>query len=134
MTVWARLAARNVGCQRGVGARKLASALIYLQARPPLQSLLQAPGNNALTKLEQTIVDNARRELDAVLSFYRKKAENTTDVDFDDAWREYLGHFNTMNAFLMLAHQANSGLSAEGTQALQRLEDEHAAAHRASVN
>lgn len=87
-----------------------------------------------MTKLEQTIVDNARRELDAVLSFYCKKAENTNDVDFDDAWREYLGHFNTMNAFLMLAHQTDSGLSTESIQALLRLEDEHATAHRAMVN
>lgn len=87
-----------------------------------------------MTRLETTIVDNARRELDAVLRFYRKKAENTIEADFDDAWREYLGHFNTMSAFLMLAHQPDSGLSAEGVEALLRLEDEHAAAHRASVN
>ncbi|KSQ21746.1 hypothetical protein APB26_32715 [Pseudomonas aeruginosa] len=87
-----------------------------------------------MTKLEQTIVDNARRELSAVLNFYRKKAENTADADFDDAWREYLGHFNAMNAFLMLAHQNDSGLSSDGIQALLRIEDEHAAAHRASVN
>lgn len=87
-----------------------------------------------MTKLEQTIVDNARRELDAVLRYYRKKGENTSEADFDDAWREYLGHFNTMNAFLMLAHQADSGLSADGIQALLRLEGEHAAAHRAEFN
>ncbi|HGO9799619.1 TPA: hypothetical protein ACLEB8_004807 [Pseudomonas aeruginosa] len=87
-----------------------------------------------MRQLEQTILENARRELDAVLTYYRKKSEGTNVEEFDEAWRDYLGHFNTMNAYLMLAHQAKSGLSAEGVQALIRLEDEHAAAHRAAVN
>ena len=73
-----------------------------------------------MTKLEQTIVDNARRELDAVVRYYRKKGENTSEADFDDTWREYLGHFNTMNAFLRTASRLCCALRASKQPLIER--------------
>ncbi|HCA1453028.1 hypothetical protein [Pseudomonas aeruginosa] len=88
-----------------------------------------------MTKLEQSIIANARAELSAVLYFYRKKAEGSMTIDdFDDAWRDYLGHYHALNALLMFAHQADVGMSAEAVQALQLIEEEHAGAYRASAN
>lgn len=81
-----------------------------------------------MTQLEQTIIANARRELVAVLSFYKSK-QNGQATAYDDA--DYLVHFHSLNALLMLAHQVNSGMSAGAIQALIEIEEEHAAAFRA---
>lgn len=81
-----------------------------------------------MTQLEQSIIANARRELVAVLSFYKSK-QNGQATAYDDA--DYLVHFHSLNALLMLAHQVNSGMSAVAIQALIEIEEEHAAAFRA---
>jgi hypothetical protein len=87
-----------------------------------------------MQQLEKSIIANARLELASVLEYYRVKTTGTTSEDFDEAWRDYLGHYHAMNAFLMLAHQTNSGVSAEGVEALLKIEAEHAAAYRATLN
>ena len=84
-----------------------------------------------MTNLEQTIIENAQQELAAVLNFYRNKASGMTTEGFDDAWRDYLGHYHAMNALIAIAHQAHSGLSQEAILALRKIEDEHGTAYRA---
>jgi len=83
-----------------------------------------------MTHLEQTIIANARIELEAVLAYYRDKDALSPADAAEDAWRDYHGRYNAMHAFLMLAHQANSGMSAEGVEALKEIEAEHALAYR----
>lgn len=87
-----------------------------------------------MTQLEQTLIANARRELSAVLFYYQQKEAGITAAKADEAWVEYLGHFNAMNALLALAHQADTGLSEEGVQALLAIEEQHAAKYRETVN
>lgn len=83
-----------------------------------------------MTQLEQTIISNAKLELANVLFYYGQKAAGIATANGDEAWLEYLGHYNSMNALLALAHQANTGLSAEGVAALLSIEREHAEAYR----
>jgi hypothetical protein len=83
-----------------------------------------------MTQLEQTIIANAKRELAVVLVYYGQKAAGTKAAKGEDAWLEYLGHYNSLNALLSLAHQAESGLSEEGTQALLDIEAQHTEAYR----
>lgn len=88
-----------------------------------------------LTQLEQTIIGNARFELEAVMRFFRRKAEpGTTAEAFDEVWREYLGHLQALNAYTGLSHQANSGLSEEGSRLLREIEADYVAAYQASTN
>lgn len=83
-----------------------------------------------MNQLEQTIVANARTALASLLHFYQNRKakgqgnETTEEVD------EHIGHFYTLHALLVFGHQANSGMSEEGMQALREIEDEHAAALR----
>ncbi|WP_181105299.1 hypothetical protein [Stutzerimonas stutzeri] len=85
-----------------------------------------------MTQLEQTIIANARQDLAAVLDYYQATPSKDAETDGDNAWLEYLCRYNAMNALLMLAHQHNSGLSPVGIQTLLEIEEEHAAAFRAS--
>lgn len=86
-----------------------------------------------MTQLEKTIIGNARLELAEVLAYYREKATGSTGDCSEEQWLDYLGHYNALHALLMLAHQTNSGVSAEGMEALLKIEAEHAAAYRAST-
>lgn len=45
----------------------------------------------------------------------------------DDA-DDFIGHYHALTTLLMLAHQVNSGMSAEGVHALQAIEKEHSRA------
>lgn len=83
-----------------------------------------------MTQLEQTIISNARMDLAAVLVYYGQKAAGIGAAQGEDAWLDYLGRYNAMNALLMLAHQADSGMTDECVQALLAIENEHAAAYR----
>lgn len=87
-----------------------------------------------MTKLEQTIIANARRELATVLVYYGQKAAGNAAAQGDEAWVEYHGHFNALNALLTLAHLADSGLSEEGTKALLAIEAEHAEVFRLTTS
>lgn len=83
-----------------------------------------------MNKLEQTIVENARDELAALLCFYQnRKAESQDSKNIEDV-SEQLGHFYALHALLALGHQADSGISEEGRQELLRVENEHAEALR----
>jgi len=81
-----------------------------------------------VNQLEQTIVNCAERELAVVQAYYARKASGATD---DEAWLDYLAHFNGLNAYLVLAHQSEAGLSEECSRALLDIEARHAAAYRA---
>lgn len=84
-----------------------------------------------MTQLENTITANARRELAAVLSYYREKTTGSSSEGAgDEAWLDYLGHYHAMNGLLMLAHQVDSGMSSECVAALLQIEAEHAAAYQ----
>ena len=87
-----------------------------------------------MTGLEQTIIENAKQELAAVLVFYREKTIGIPAEHFDEAWQRYLGHFHGMNALIAIAHQARSGLSIEARDALLKIEHDHLTAYRALAN
>ena len=80
-----------------------------------------------MIQLEQTIIANARQETAAALSFYKSKQNGQATADDAD---DYLGHYHALNALLTLAHQVNSGMSAEAVQALLVIEGESTAAFR----
>ncbi|HGJ7738036.1 TPA: hypothetical protein ACYSE6_006600 [Pseudomonas aeruginosa] len=84
-----------------------------------------------MTSLEQEIIAIARQELAGVLAFYEKQAgDHVSEEDRTN----YLIHHHALTTVLMLGHLHNSGMSLEARAALQQIEDESAAAFRASPN
>ena len=83
-----------------------------------------------MNQLEQTIVANAHAELASLLHFYQNRKAKAQDSETTEAVDEHLGHYYALNALLVFGHQANSGMSEEGMQALRMIEEEHAAALR----
>jgi len=83
-----------------------------------------------MNQLEKTIVANARAELAAVLNFYKDRKAQAQDNETTEEVDEHIGHFHALQTLLVFGHQANSGMSEEGMQALREIEGEHAAALR----
>jgi hypothetical protein len=78
-----------------------------------------------MTQLEQTITERARAHLAGVRAFYAKaKAGTAAEGDRDAYQRDHAA----MNALLELAHWRDSGMSAEGRDALLAVEVEAAEA------
>ena len=81
-----------------------------------------------MNQLEKTIVANARAELVSLLHFYENRKAEAQDRETTEEVDEHMGNFYALNALLVFGHQANSGMSEEGAQALRLIESEHAAA------
>jgi len=83
-----------------------------------------------MNQLEQTIVANARAELASLLHLYESRKAKGQNRETAEEVDEQQGHFHALYALLVFGHQANSGMSEEGMQALRKIEAEHAAALR----
>jgi hypothetical protein len=83
-----------------------------------------------MTQLEQTIISSAQRHLTAVQAFYAKTIAGTADNDDRD---DYQGDHAALYALLEIGHLSESGMSPEGVAALQSIENDAAAAFRASI-
>lgn len=83
-----------------------------------------------MNQLEKTIVANARAELAAVLNFYKDRKAQAQENETTEEVDEHIGHFHALQTLLVFGHQANSGMSEEGMQALREIEGEHTAALR----
>ncbi|WP_019405867.1 hypothetical protein [Stutzerimonas stutzeri] len=62
-----------------------------------------------MTQLEQTIIANAKRELAVVLVYYGQKAAGIKAAKGEDAWLEYLGHYNSLTRYCRLPTRLNQG-------------------------
>lgn len=80
-----------------------------------------------MNQLETTLIELARQHLAAVQAFYAKLQAGTAD---EEDRNDYGADHGALFALLELGHLADSGMSAEGAQALRVIEDEHAAAVR----
>lgn len=80
-----------------------------------------------MNQLEQTIIERARDHLNAVKAFYTKVEAGVTE---DDARDEYLRDHAALYTLLEFGHMRDSGISAEGRNALLAVEDDAAAALR----
>ncbi|HBO2517854.1 TPA: hypothetical protein ACXNFB_005855 [Pseudomonas aeruginosa] len=87
-----------------------------------------------IPRLEQTIIDNARQELDAILSFHRKKAEGIGGEQLEQACRDYLARYHALCALLVFGHLPNCGISEQGACELRAIEAEFHAVNKASTN
>lgn len=85
-------------------------------------------GSN-LTRLEETIVENARAELTRVLNFLANGISGMSNDEVEEAYRDYVGNHHALSALVGIAHQSNSGLSIEAASILRRIQDEEVAAH-----
>ncbi|WP_071534946.1 hypothetical protein [Pseudomonas aeruginosa] len=74
--------------------------------------------------LEQTIIDNARQELDAILSFHRRKAEGIDGEQLEQACRDYLARYHALCALLVFGHLPDCGMSEPGARELRTIEAE----------
>lgn len=79
------------------------------------------------TLLEKTIISNARQLQSALAAYYPRQRAGATSEDDET---EYLSNHHQMTALLILAHQAESGMSEEAVQQLMAIEHEDAAALR----
>lgn len=79
-----------------------------------------------ITKLERTLIENARHAQEQSAEFYRLKNDGKAT---EDNYYEYQKHFHALTVLLTLAHQHDSGLSQEATQQLLEIEDAEAAAY-----
>ncbi|WP_219096173.1 hypothetical protein [Pseudomonas sp. UMAB-40] len=83
-----------------------------------------------MSQLENTMIHAARQELEVVKDFYVKRAQGVVTQENRD---DFLLHLYSMLALLKFGNQDDTGMSAEGAQALREIEQEHAAAFAASM-
>ncbi|MCL8287413.1 hypothetical protein M9Y54_27610 [Pseudomonas aeruginosa] len=84
--------------------------------------------------LEQTIIDNARQELDAILSFHRRKAEGIDGEQLEQACRDYLARYHALCALLVFGHLPDCGMSEPGARELRTIEAELHAVNKTPAN
>ncbi|EMH6305933.1 hypothetical protein VNPA120661_67900 [Pseudomonas aeruginosa] len=87
-----------------------------------------------IPRLEQTIIDNARQELDAILSFHRRKAEGIDGEQLEQACRDYLARYHALCALLVFGHLPDCGMSEPGARELRAIEAELHAVNKTAAN
>ncbi|WP_421526831.1 hypothetical protein [Pseudomonas brenneri] len=79
-----------------------------------------------MTKLERTLIDNAKTHQEALAAYYPKYQAKQSS---SDEHAEYLNHSHALTELVSLA-QHDSGLSLEAAEQLRMIEDEDAATFR----